>query len=193
MLRKLLVLLCVVCAVTAIAQKKTKTRPAKTKQTESKQNKEEIDYKQVGTPMPDLVFVPFYDSASKVPKSQRKNVMTNKDFDNGANLIVMMFNPTCGHCQEQTLMMGRNDDWFKKTKVVLLATLIMKPYLQDFATFTEPSAHSYMYLGVDSTDFINNIFLYQQLPQINIYDRERKLLKTYTGNVPMDTLKQFIE
>jgi len=193
MLRKLFVLLFAVCAVTAIAQKKTKSRPAKTKETESKQGTEEIDYKQVGSPMPSLVFLPFYDSASKVPKNQRKKMMTNKDFDNDANLIVMMFNPTCGHCQEQTLMMGRSDEWFKKTKVVLLATLTMKPYLQDFATFTEPSAHSYMHLGVDSTDFINNIFLYQSLPQINIYDHERKLLKTYTSNVPMDTLKQFIE
>jgi hypothetical protein len=47
--------------------------------------------------------------------------------------------------------------------------------------------------GLDSSGFINNVFLYQTLPQINIYNAERRLLKTYAGEVPMDTLKKYIE
>ncbi len=48
-----------------------------------------------------------------------------------------------------------------------------------------------MYIGTDSSGFINNVFLYQSLPQINIYSPAHKLIKTYTGEVPIDSLKQY--
>jgi hypothetical protein len=50
-----------------------------------------------------------------------------------------------------------------------------------------------MYVGTDSGDFLNNVFLYSQLPQINIYDKKRKLLKTFTGEVAIDSLKKYIQ
>lgn len=189
MLRRFLVLVFLAMATSAVAQNANST-PSKTTQ---KQGDAEIDYKQAGAPMPPLVFVPYYDSASKVKVKNRKEVMTGSDLDNGANIFVVMFNPTCGHCQSETILMGRNSDLFKKTKVVLLSNSVMKQYLPDFAATTHIEDHPFMYLGVDSMGFIGNTFLYQSLPQINIYSGERKLIKTYTGEVSIDTLKQYIQ
>jgi len=119
--------------------------------------------------------------------------MTDKDFDNGANLLVMMFNPTCGHCQDEAVQMGRNKDVFKRSKVLMLATSVMRPYIPDFVTITHADDFPFAQLGIDSTDFISNVFLYQSLPQINIYDGERKLIRAFAGEVSMDTLKKYIE
>ncbi|MFI4962763.1 MAG: hypothetical protein ACHP6H_02785 [Legionellales bacterium] len=141
--------------------------------------------------MPSLIFIPYYDSNSKA--GDRKKYMINSDLDNGANLFVMMFNPTCSHCQEQTIMLEKNASLFKKSKVLLLANIIMKPYLSDFVVLTHVDSYPFMYLGLDSTDFINNLFLYQQLPQLNIYNNERKLIRTYTGEVAIDSLKRYIQ
>ena len=187
MLRKLQVLVCLICATNAIAQNINFT-PSKTTQ---KQDDTKIDYKQMGAPMPSLVFIPYYDSNTK--QTDRKQFMTNGDFDNGANLFIMMFNPTCSHCQDETMMMEKNGSLFIRSKVVLLANNVMKPYLSDFVTLTHVDQYPFMYLGIDSTDFINNLFLYQQLPQLNIYNCARKLIKTYSGEVAIDSLKKYIQ
>ncbi len=66
-------------------------------------------------------------------------------------------------------------------------------YLNDFATMMNLDNYPSLYLGIDSTDFISSVFLYQSLPQINVYSSDRKLLKTYTGEVAIDTLKKYIQ
>jgi thiol-disulfide isomerase/thioredoxin len=133
--------------------------------------------------------------AERVPlkKEDLNTIMTFKDFDNGANLFVMMFNPTCSHCEDMTVMFEKNMALFKKTKIVLLATMMMKDYLPDFVNMLHVQDYPFIKAGLDSSGFINNVFLYQTLPQINIYNAERRLLKTYAGEVPMDTLKKYIE
>ena len=123
-----------------------------------------------------------------------KPVLTNKDLDNGANLIVMMFNPTCSHCQDETVMLEKNSALFKQSKVALVASPNMQPYLGDFIKYTNADQYpSFMYLGIDSSDFIKKLFLYQSLPQINIYDKHQKLIKTYAGEVPIDSLSKYIQ
>jgi hypothetical protein len=105
----------------------------------------------------------------------------------------MLFNPTCGHCMEMTKVMENNIAQFRKSKILLLATPMMKQYLGDFASTLKIAEYPSIHLGVDSSDFVNNTFLYQALPQINIYDGDRKLLKIYTGDVAFDSLKKYIQ
>jgi thiol-disulfide isomerase/thioredoxin len=203
--RLLLLLTFVSFSATVAAQKQPKTT-----QKEAQPN---IDYKQMGAPMPQLVFMAYHDTAAAnkiVEKKEKKKrrrrssvpppvsneqytVMTDKDLDNGANLFVMMFNPTCSHCEEMTLLMTQNIKSFNKTKVVLLATQPMAAYIPDFAERRELWKYPPMYIGYDSAGFVENVILYQQLPQINVYNSNRKLIKSFSGEVPIDTLKKFIE
>ena len=69
----------------------------------------------------------------------------------------------------------------------------MKQYLPDFINRQHLYEYPAFQIGIDSSDFINKIYLFQMLPQINIYDHDRKLIKTYNGEVPIDSLKQYIE
>jgi hypothetical protein len=158
----------------------------------------QIDYTQIGAPMPPLRCIVYRDTGSKkdapaVNANVSQPVLTNDDLDSRANLFVMMFNPTCSHCQNETEMLGRNGDLFKKSKIVLLATPNMQPHISDFIKYTHCEQYPFMYLGIDSSDFTKKAYLYRALPQINVYDKHRKLIKIFTGDVAIDSLKPYIK
>ena len=144
-----------------------------------------IDYEHTGSPMPSVRLVTV-DSIARI--------YTHKDLDNNANLLVMMFNPLCGHCEDQTELLVKNIAVFKHSKLVMMVEPEMSPYLPNFIWAFHLKDHAEIIkVGLDSARFIKNTFLYQALPQINIYNRDRKLIKTYCGGVSMDTLMQYIE
>ena len=181
-----------------------------------------IDYKLPGAPMPALLMVAYHGKctgknadattgktggeAGDKPHSRKrktetedvtsemtKEYITNKELDNQANLFVMMFNPTCSHCEDMTSLLEKNMSLFKRSKIVLVATKVMTPYLPDFIKSFHIDEYPQMHVGTDSMGFIDKVFLYSALPQINIYDSQRKLLKIYTGDVEIDSLKRYIE
>lgn len=176
----------------------------------------EIDYKVPGAPMPRLKVLVYKDTAkvdgtteedkARGKKARKKNkvapapmatgdatFLTEKDFDNGYNMFIMMFNPTCGHCQDMTKVLENNIAEFKKTKILLLATPMMSQYLGTFTGLLHTAQYPSLHIGMDSSGFVDNAYLYRALPQINIYNGERKLLKIYNGDVPFDSLKQYIQ
>ena len=204
MLRKILAIAIVMSGALANAQDKKETNTSK-----AVSKPAEVDYRVAGSAMPHMLLVTFDTlvkpaNEKKINKLNKKatgyqvtdngaKMITDKHLDNGANLIVMMFNPTCGHCEDQTELFIRNKELFKKTKLVLMANQNMKAYLPDFIKNHHINDNPIITLGYDSTDFIKETFLYQMLPQINIYSSDRKLLKTYSGNVSIDTLSQYIQ
>ncbi|PQJ09195.1 hypothetical protein CJD36_020635 [Flavipsychrobacter stenotrophus] len=144
-----------------------------------------VDYEHVGSPMP-LMRVVSVDSNAKV--------LTHKSVDNGANLLVMLFNPQCGHCEDQAELLVKNIGVFKQSKLVMMVVPEMGIYLPNFIRSFRLNEHpEVIKVGVDSGGFIKNTFLYQTLPQINIYNSDRRLIKTYSGGVSMDTLMQYIQ
>jgi hypothetical protein len=212
MLRKLILSACLFAAANSFAQ--VGITPIKT--TENNTDPQ-IDYKLVGAPMPPLIAALMHDTACNASKSavtgstgeprrrrKKKDLeatsahpsgyITDKDLDNGANLFVMMFNPTCSHCQNATQMLGKNISLFSRSKIVLLAKREMQPFIGDFIKNNNTdSYYPTMYVGIDSSKFIDNVFLYQMLPQINIYNNERRLVKIFTGDVSIDSLQKYVQ
>lgn len=177
-MRKLIISTVLVGAVfIAFGQKKKKGEAVKVTST-----RDSIDYKMLGSPMPELRLVTF-----------DKAIITNASLANDANLFIMMFNPTCEHCQEETIMLEKHIDLFKKTKMALVASPNMMQLLDFFESVTKASKYPLFQVGVDSSGFINKAYGYQSLPQINIYDKDRKLIRTFNGDTPIDSLKQYIQ
>ena len=207
MLRQLLILLCLACATNTIAQQNA--APS------SKTTEKQIDYKQMGAPMPPLRILLYKDTSAKKTnntaesehlsrrqrreeemkeqKKQEDQYITEDDLNNGANLFVMMFNPTCSHCQDETAIIKTNIALFHKTQLALIANPQMKQYLPDFVNLLHVLDYPSMHVGIDSTGFIDKVFLFQMLPQIKIYNHNRKLIKTYNGEVAIDSLRKYIE
>ena len=168
-----------------------------------------IDYTQPGSGMP-FFRLKIIDTLKKTPVASKpetkkkkrqqeeddtilKGYFAEKDLDNKGNLFIMMFSPSCEHCEAQTALFEKNFDLFKNTKLVLVTNPRFQSYLPDFMKRVHTSQFPQMVVGIDDSDFIKETFLYQSLPQINIYNSKRKLVKTYTGNIPIDSLKEFID
>lgn len=199
MFHKLLFIGSLCAAVNVHAQ----VRDNPTSKTTEKPNYTQMDYKKVGAPMPPFRLVPWnrdslmLTTTEKHNKRSRKDLMTspvtNRELDNGANLFIMIFNPTCSHCEDETALLEKNISLFNKSKLVLMATPVMQPYIHDFVKTMHVEDYPSIIVGIDSAGFLDKLFMYQTLPQINIYDHDRKLLKIYNGEAPIDSLKQYIE
>jgi thiol-disulfide isomerase/thioredoxin len=139
------------------------------------------DYSVIGSPMPPLLL-----------KTKGK-LVTDKQFKKDANLFVMLFSPICTHCEDETKMLENNIGLFKKSKIVLVAGKLYQEYFNNFLLLTHAKDYPMLTIGVDSNDFFKKTMLYDQLPQMNIYDHNRKLIKTFTGDIQIDSLKPYIE
>lgn len=141
-----------------------------------------VDYTKPGAPMPVIRMV-----------TADGRIITEKDVRNDANLFVMLFNPTCEHCEDMTRALEKSIGLFRHSKIVLMAAPGMLPYLEYFDKNTNYTQFPSLITGVDSGGFIKRTFTYEMLPQINIYDKDRRLVKTFTGLSSVDSLRSFIE
>lgn len=197
MQRKLLIIICLLTTVgVAFAEKKKKGEQrtgdpvaAWMDKYKPKDTTVKINYKEIGSPLPPFMI--------KIVKGKEitDQYLTQKDVANDANLFIMEFNPTCEHCQDETVLLGQNADLFKKSKIILMAAYAMDSYMEFFENVTKASEHPKLQLTIDNqtSDFINKTFIYKSLPQINIYDKERKLIKIFTSDTPIDSLKPYIQ
>jgi len=145
--------------------------------------KDTINYRELGSPLPENFRVVMKDG----------KVQTKKHFDNKANFFVMMFNPTCEHCQEETELFKKNIFLFKKTQLLLVAAPVMRDYMEFFENVVKIKEYPSIQISIDSCQFIDRAFTYKNLPQLNIYDKDRILIKIFSGDTPLDSLKQYIE
>jgi hypothetical protein len=182
MIRKLLIIVCLISTVyIAFAEKKKKKGKDKVQKTEAVADSA-IDYRLPGAPLPPVNFF-----------LKNGRYVTNEDLDNGANLFIMMFNPTCEHCQDQAQQLEKNIALLKKSIFIMIAAPQMKEYLSYFENGTHVSQYPSIKVGLDSSKYIEKTFSYQALPQINVYDANRKLLRVFVGETSMDTLKQYLQ
>src|ERR1043165_4329183 len=122
MQRKVILALLLLCSLGAWAgNKDKKSGPKKAASAEHPVPNDGIDYHQKGAPMPSLRVV-----------TATGEVITNETIKNDANLFVMMFNPTCEHCEDMTRALEASVGLFKNSKIVLMAGAVMMPYLEYF-------------------------------------------------------------
>lgn len=105
----------------------------------------------------------------------------------------MFFNPTCGHCEEQTLAFEENKELFKNTQIILVGSPDVGEYMNGFATRTHLNEHPYIWMGLDYDNIISKAYLYYSLPQLCIYGKDDRLIRMISGGASIDTLKPIIE
>lgn len=173
--RLLLCLLFVTVASFAPPQKKNKHRKTATAQNDT--------YRVTGSPMPDFRVI-----------TSNGSVLTNDSLEEAGNIILMLFNPTCDHCGMVTDTLLRYLKPAQKSRLLLVAGDNMMPYLPQFIKEHQlekyPAAQ--ISVGVDSSGLIQKTFLYEPLPQVNIYDSTRSLLRILTGLQPGSSFIPFL-
>jgi hypothetical protein len=182
MQRNILIALLMAASIVALAQPKKKRTKQPQPSTQTSNNGLDQTYRAPGSPMPPLRLVRL-----------DGKVFTQDDFSAKKPMLVMEFNPTCDHCAVQTELMRNQSEQLKNAHVVLLAAPGMMEYLPQFERPMRLSEVPAFICGVDSSGFIDRTFNYESLPQINIYDKERKLVRSFSGVVAVDSLVMFLK
>ncbi len=168
----------------------------------------DTDYTQIGSPMPPLTFMEWVDTATTIPtaragKRKTKNTaqlpgggyyrLTNAaSYNASGNIAVMIFSPECTHCNKTVAMLEDSIHLLLQTKVILLTTAKMQALIPYFAGSHTRAKPPYVHIGYDSSLFVPNTFLYQPLPQVNVYNRDRKLIKSFVSDVVADSLRAWV-
>ncbi len=132
------------------------------------QHEKKVSFRELGSALPPLRVI-----------SRDSSEHTELDYKNKHNFFLVLFNPTCGHCIRMALMMGEHEASFKDNSVLFLAGPQMMPYLKSFYEQTNLEKHPAIQVGIDSAQAVDLLFSYKALPQINIYDKDRVLIKTF--------------
>lgn len=148
------------------------------------ETKVKFDYKQLNAPLPKF----------RIYNHENKEITTDV-LETGGNLFVMMFNPTCEHCEDQTMLFKEHIALFQKSKILLVATPVQVANIGYFQSNTRFSdVKDVMTVSVDSARLIEKLYRYEEMPQINIYDaKTHRLIKTTNSFQPLDSLRQYIQ
>lgn len=65
----------------------------------------------------------------------------------------------------------------------------LKPFLEKSGLAKDPTFYN---VGIDSSNLIFNVYAYGMLPQFNYYNSRHKLVKTFSGIFPLDSLRTFL-
>jgi hypothetical protein len=119
--RKLLIVACLsLLAFSAFAQRGKKAREKSVPAASAGNN-----YKELGAELPPLRYY-------------RRDgvVITDKDLKPDAATVIMLFNPTCEHCEDQARLLQQHLADFRDANLMLMAADKMGPYLSYFVNTT---------------------------------------------------------
>ena len=140
------------------------------------------DYRKIGAPMPPFVL-----------QKTAGGTFTNTNLKPVKRTMLMIFSPQCEHCAYTIDSLKRNAAMFKNTQFVLVAEDRNKQYMKDFIRKADIGSHPlFKNTGTEKGNLIYYIYNYQVLPQVNFYNSNNKLEKSFTGTAPFDSLKMFI-
>lgn len=118
----------------------------------------------------------------------------NTILKNNEPVMVIIFSPDCSHCEHalDTIQHTFRAE-LKPLQVVLVTEAVhkaeLKPFLEKSGLNKDPL---FAKVGIDSSNLIYNIYAYGMLPQFNYYNAKHKLVKTFSGIFPLDSLRTFL-
>jgi hypothetical protein len=140
------------------------------------------DYKKIGAPLPPFVL-----------EKTAGGTFTNTNLQKGKSVMLMIFSPQCDHCEHMMDSLKNISNMFKNTQLVLVAEDRNRQFMKDFIKKTKIGSHPlFKNIGTERGNLIYYIYDYKILPQVNFYNSNYKLVKTFTGTSPLDSMKMFI-
>jgi len=114
---------------------------------------------------------------------------STKEIPATKSAIVVLFNPNCEHCMEETKLILKSLDQFPNTQFVFVTGDNMMPYLPGFIKNTKYEYTPQLQIGLDMDYITPTIFAMEGIPQIMIYGRDKKLIDILYKDVPMSKIQ----
>jgi thiol-disulfide isomerase/thioredoxin len=112
-----------------------------------------------------------------------------KDIPKKMPVVMIYFNPECGHCQQEAQELAKNMDKFKKVFFVMAAYHDMEQ-IKEFATTYGLDKFRNLRIGKDFKYFIPVFYQVKTTPFSAVYDKKGRLLKAFPDGMSVEDLEK---
>lgn len=111
------------------------------------------------------------------------------DLPKNKHVVIVYFNPDCGHCQQEAKTLIEHKDEVKNAAFVFVSYHNPKQ-IGDFVKDYKLGELSYVIAGRDTQYYIPAFFRIKFTPFVAVYDKKGNLQKTFEGGAEIDALKK---
>jgi thiol-disulfide isomerase/thioredoxin len=98
------------------------------------------------------------------------------------NTIIMLFNPDCGHCQEQLELLLTLPEVTKTTSLILATTEPLKK-IKNFYDKYQLQKYPWIHIGKDPKYFFGVYYKPKTIPVLAFYNKQKQFVYFSQGNV----------
>jgi thioredoxin-related protein len=123
----------------------------------------------------------------KLLETDSSSYFTKDDLKKNKAVLLIIFSPTCEHCQHETEQLIKNMDSFKKVQIVMATTMPFEQMKEFYAKY-ELANYKNISVGQDIQYMLPSFYMIHNLPYLAMYDKKGKLLSTFEGTMKMEDL-----
>ena len=112
---------------------------------------------------------------------------TKKDIKSNQASLIFYFSPECDHCRKQMDDMVKRMDDFKKIQIVMVTYQPMDQLVKFYNDY-KLAKYQNIQAGRDTKFLLPPYYRIRSLPYLALYDKKGNLIRTYEGNVKVETL-----
>lgn len=124
------------------------------------------------------------------------NVVDSKDalllkdqiVDKKLPFILVLFNPSCGHCKETMMEFVKHKEDFKEVKMMFVCGNNFVGELKEFVEETGCKDIANFVVAADNSEATKLLFEYKGIPQLMMYDQHQILQKTFYKEISTDSV-----
>lgn len=148
-------------------------------------------YAQSNTTKPAYVTNPTI-PAFTVYKAPDSTVFTKENLQKKKPTLLMIFSPECGHCQHETTVLLNNINHFKNAQILMTTWLPYQEMISFYNNY-KIAEHPEITMGWDKKGFFLPYYNVQTYPSLIAYNKDGKLVKTFSGNIKIEDVWQALE
>jgi thioredoxin-related protein len=110
----------------------------------------------------------------------------------GKPTILMYFSPDCDHCEKMTETMLKHIDELKDTRIFLFSPMSLS-LIRSFNEKLKLKDYNNIVIGQDFDHIFSKYYGAKYVPYIAIYDRDKKLVRTFEGGAKIEQLIKAVQ
>lgn len=125
--------------------------------------------------------------------THQRKFITNQDIPVNKPVIMVLFNPTCDHCQKAAQILKDNKALFGQSTVVLVTFVSNFGELEGFVQSQGLAMEPNFFICAAEEKAITSYFMPNYiLPQILVYNKQHKLKKVFYETMQADSVQYYM-
>jgi thioredoxin-related protein len=109
------------------------------------------------------------------------------DLPKKSPVLLVLFNPQCSHCQQETEEIIRHIDLFKDVQIVMATSMPFDSMLAFRDKYRLPD-YKNIVVGQDTHYFLPTFYNIRNLPFLAFYNRKKELIDVFEGTMPPEKI-----